>query len=273
MIKDLLDCDRPFLIEHLRLDESEHKFVPAARLQITPQARTSGFLRRISGRQAHILLAFFTYLTANGHLYVTAGQVAAALGIPTPVAALWLRRFCQARFQGNPIIHPLGRKLGPEAFTLSHTLIHYSAQPPATPFGHDNRTGSRDAVINHSRARYATPAKNVEPIIMRQLGHHPEEALGTPEAGVWEELRYLKVRREDIQSLLDTFGVERILQQLAWLPSRPGRNRARVLITSLLKNEGPPRRLQDVLRNAQFDTYRNADSAPDTQDGEKGADV
>src|SRR3989442_627889 len=80
-------------VEHLRLEESPAGFIPAARLQLTPIARTGGLLRELSGNQARILLALFSYLTPNGYLFATADQIAEALGIPSAAANLWLWRF------------------------------------------------------------------------------------------------------------------------------------------------------------------------------------
>jgi hypothetical protein len=86
---------------------------------------------------------------------------------------------------------------------------------------------------------------------MLQLGLHPEELLDTEEAVIWRELRYLKLKREDIISLIQTFGIDRIRQQLHWLPARDTKekDKGRVLVTALMNNHGPQRTLTDVLKD------------------------
>ncbi len=270
MIKELLDHDRPFLIEHLRLDESHKGFVPSARLQLTPFARTSGFLRELSGAQSRILLAVFTYLTANGHVYVTANQVAEALGVPTPLAAAWLWRFARRRFRGVPIIHVVERELGANVFTIAHPLVKHVIWPAKSEPPVIFRVAGRRAIVAHSRAKYAQSAQAVLPLVMRQLGHHHEEAPDTPEARVWEELRHLKIGREDIRALIDTFGVGRILQQLAWLPERYTKNRAKTLVASLLKDAPAPRRIRDVIQNYRVNAGNEARSELNQVTEQKG---
>src|SRR5690349_10387806 len=152
MIKSSLTPNRPFVIEHLRLNETPKGFVPAARVQITEAARTSGLLRELSGAQARTLLALLTYLTPNGHLYATADHVARALGIPTSVAALWLWRFSHRRFQGQPVIHRMGRQSASDAYTIAHTLIQHVSRPSA--LDRRSQRGSAETIIKNAREHY-----------------------------------------------------------------------------------------------------------------------
>src|SRR6202020_1862443 len=70
--------DRPFFVLHLRIGANKSTFIPGALIALTPEARTVGFLRRISARNARVLLAVLTCLTANGEPLASARQVARA---------------------------------------------------------------------------------------------------------------------------------------------------------------------------------------------------
>lgn len=272
MEPEIHQFDRPFLVEHLRLDETHSDFTPSARLHLTKHAATSGFLRVLSGNQARILLALMTSLTPNGDVRTTERYIAKALGIPTPVAAFWLRMFSYRKFAGQPIIHRLERDEGLRIYTLSNAHVQHQLQPPKGDPPIIRKVVGREAVIDHVRSTYATHAADVEKTVMQQLGLHPEELLGNDEAMVWQELRCLKIKRADIQSLIDTFGVARIKQQIEWLPERQSKNRARTLVAALINNYGRPRRLQDVLAKLKLDPHLTTNAGADPEDGrtEKG---
>lgn len=237
-----------FAIEHLRQDETPTRFVPVARLYLLPELKTSGLLGRLSGPQARVLLALLASLTPNGGLRVTAPQIATLLQVPAPLAAWWLISFQRARLHGRPIVRALRQEGALTVYTLDSALISeivYIAKPdrPIPTSG--------EAVIAHSRALYARPRVEVERDVLRQLGHFEEEHGDTPEAMVWQELRGFKIEYEDIRALLDSFGVDRILRQIKWLPERKVKNRTRYLIEAIIKDYGPPKKLRDILPSSK----------------------
>src|SRR5947208_2054688 len=86
------EADPPFLIEHLRRDETPTHFIPAARLIVTPELRRSGLLRALNDEAVRSLLAVLTFLTPNGQIRPTAAQVAEVLGVSVGSAERRLRR-------------------------------------------------------------------------------------------------------------------------------------------------------------------------------------
>lgn len=254
--------DRPFFVLHLRIGDHKSTFAPAALIALTPEARTSGFLKRISARHARILLALLTCLTANGEPLASARQVASALGVPIPMATVWLELLCIRRYRGEPILYRLRREQGLTLYTISHMHIHHISPQPEDITHNLARAAGTEPIRAHVRATYAVPADEAEHHVSRQLGVHPEERAATDEAWVFRQLRYLKFRREDIVALVDTFGIEKLKQQLLWLPDRPAKHPAKFLVTALLNSYGPPRRLKDVLGAYRFGRSSAIDRQP-----------
>ena len=239
--------DPPFIIEHKRLDEQSGHFTPLARIHLTEAARTSGFLRELSGIEARLLLAILTYLTADGELRVSSWQVARALGMPTPVIAVHLFRLTHRRFGGQPLLVRNKAESGLSTYTLSHHHVRHHVHPPVPFKPVSVSAAGREAVYNHVRSQYGVPRIEAEKTVHAQLGLHPEEQSEVRQAHVFRELRYLKLRRGDIESLVEVFGIDILEQQLAWLPERTTRPDARALVKALINEYGRPRRLQDVL--------------------------
>jgi hypothetical protein len=264
--------EKPFLMEHARLDEKANSFSPAARLHLTAHARTRGFIRVLSGHQARVMLVLMSSLTTNGSTAVTPTQVARALGIPTPVAAVWLRQLSHTRFDGNPIVERLSFESGLTVYTLSASHIHHVNHPAKEDPPVIQLAAGRDRVLAHVRSRYAVRKSDAVKEVMTQLGLHPEELTEQADADVWRELRYLRIRRDDIKSLIATFGPERIRRQLHWLPQRRAKSRSRTLVTSLMENWGPPKNLSDVLAAGNFAPHDIDDDADNSLVTEKGDD-
>lgn len=240
--------DRPLLVEHLRLQERAGGFVPAARPVVLPALRESGLLSLLSDRQARLLLALLTFTSPNGQIQATAVQVAKALGMPVPIAALRLRRFAGRRFHGTHLVYELRRHEGYPLFAVSHMAIHQEHRPPSDPHLPVPIGSSRRAeILAHSRAAYASPRLEVERTVMQQLGHAAEELLDTPEGAVWRRLHVLRFGREDILAMIRAYGIERISRQLDWLPERGAKDPARYLIAALEGDYAKPSRLRDRL--------------------------
>src|SRR5437868_5701879 len=150
-----LSSRRPFVIEHRRLDETPKGFVPDARLVVSPALRTSGLLAALSDEQARTLLALLTYLTPNGGIYVTAAEVAEALGVPRAHARRRLDRLAAFRLGDQAVVICLPREAGLPVYGLSHEQVENEqslARPDISAESPTNRT-RREAVTAYSRAR------------------------------------------------------------------------------------------------------------------------
>ena len=247
MISDSSGVDKVLIVEHAREEERSNDFIPSARIHLTQHARSSGFLRVLSGTEARLFLALITHISANGDLRASASQVGHTLGIPTPVAAISLRRFLSTRHNGEPIIQRLRWETGLTLYTISQHHINHEVREKA-PFTQPIQyAAGREQIIQHNRATYATTRNEAERSVMLGLGLHPEELEDSMSALVWRDLRYLKLKRDDIESLIAAFGIAKIRQQIDWLADRQSKNRARTLVTALINNWGPPKRLKDVL--------------------------
>jgi hypothetical protein len=239
--------EQPFIIEHRRIEEPLGKHTPEARVSVRAALRTSGLLSLLSDKHARVLLALLTYLAPNGQVQATAQQVGQALGVPTRLAALWLMALCARRFHGYHLVYRVGREEGHAVYCLSRAFVIQEQQPPPADAPQILEVMGREKVIARSRHAYATPRAEVEAGVMRRLGHAPEELLDTPEGAVWRGLHVLKIAKADIRALIDTYGAERILEQLEWLPERRAKNPAHFLIAALRHNFGPPKTLSDTL--------------------------
>ena len=153
---------------------------------------------------------------------------------------------------GEPVIRCLDWTDGLAVYTVSQSLIQHALQPPRGEPVTIHQVGSKETVIQHARSKYGLELAQAERSVMLQLGLHPEELLDNDEAAVWRDLRYLKLKREDITSMIKTFGIDRISQQLHWLPDRQAKDRARTLVTALINDYGPPRTLSDVLTDPEL---------------------
>jgi hypothetical protein len=211
-----------------------------------------------------MLLALMTCLTPNGNVHATARQVGLALGVPEPMANYWLKRFCTVKYLGEPVIRCLDFSEGLAVYALSLSLIQHTLQPAKGEPITIHQVGAKETVIEQARAKYGLELAQAERSVMLQLGLHPEELAANEEAVIWRELRYLKIKREDILSLIHTFGVDRIRQQLHWLPERQTKDRAKYLVTALLNGHGPPRTLQDVLSDPNLMQKYQAEPQPES---------
>jgi hypothetical protein len=164
---------------------------------------------------------------------------------------------------GEPIIRCLDWTDGLAVYTVSLALIQHALQPPKGEPITIHQVGSKETVIEQARTKYAVHLSQAERSVMLHLGLHPEELLDNDEAVIWRELRYLKLKREDIVSLIQTFGIDRIRQQLYWLPDRQAKDRAKTLVTALINNYGPQRTLTDVLKDPTLRNKYAAQPLPD----------
>jgi hypothetical protein len=92
-----------------------------------------------------------------------------------------------------------------------------------------------------SREKYARPRAEVERMVLEQLGHHPEESAETPEGETRRGLQSVGVSREQIDLLIEEFGIEACHRQVQWLPLRGAKNPGRYVVAAIQDNYSPPR--------------------------------
>jgi hypothetical protein len=244
----------PFVLEHYREQETGGNFVPAARLLIMPALRTSGLLSSLSDEAVRTLVALLTFLTSNGRIAPTVGEVAEALGLSESKARERIDRLCSVTFEAAPLAHRITHDSGLETVHLSRAVL---AEREAAVGDRDSLDISapipnlerREAIIAYSRAAHARPRAEVEAEIAVFYGFHSEEAADTPAGQARRRLIAVGVPREEINLLIEQHPVQDILNQLDWLPMREARNPARFVVAAIQNRyEPPPRvRLERVL--------------------------
>lgn len=240
---------KPFLIEHLRLNEAPTGFTPAARVVVTPELRISGLLQALTDEAAKSLLLLLTFLTPNGNIQPTVLEVAEALAISERQAQQRLLRLAGIFWRGEPIVQTLERENGMDAFALAPGLVE-NRSAPESPM-HETILpipSSREAVIAQSRTQYARPRAEVEEIIASQLGYAAEDFSDSIVGKARRVLRAYGVPRETVDALLSEHAPEEVLQQAAWLPyHRQVKSPGHFLVAAVRGRYGPPGQLAEKL--------------------------
>src|SRR5690242_9238955 len=112
MSQTLTPSARPFIVEHHQIAEPAGHFIPSARLAITPALRTNGLVAALSDEQARTLLALLTFLTANGEVQATAGEVADAMALSHSQARRRLDRLASLLPHCDALVHIRTRDAG-----------------------------------------------------------------------------------------------------------------------------------------------------------------
>lgn len=99
----------------------------------------------------------------------------------------------------------------------------------------------REDVIESSRRLYGTPRADVERMIAEQMGWPtPEEQRDQTMDRLSHQLQGLGVTERQTKYLLSAYSVERIQQQLDWLPYRGARNPSAFILAAIRhKYEAP----------------------------------
>lgn len=239
---------KPFVIEHQKHDLTPSgQFVPGARLLVTSVLRTSGLLADLPDAEAKSLLLMLTFLTANGHIQASLPELAQALHTSTDKTRKRMQRLEEMRRQAEPLIYARTTGSGLEVFTLSPALVKQrdappepSAQPPVPVY----QAAGREAVIAHSRSRYAVPRAEAERMVAAQYGQDPEEAGEGPEAVARRHLSALGVPREQIAELFQNYALEDIQNQLDWLKHRGAKSPGRFVVAAIQGRYEPPARVR-----------------------------
>jgi hypothetical protein len=172
--------DAPFLIEHRREEyDGKGVFRPSARLVLTPAVRTSGLWRDLSPEDFKTLALILTFLTPNGWCRPTLPELARAMGVSDAKAGARLDRLLAARWRGEPLARLLPRPDGLDAYLPGRPLIAHEDAPAPAPFqAAPQPTAGREAVVAHSRARYAKTREEVEAQIGEMMGWEPPAFAG-----------------------------------------------------------------------------------------------
>ena len=238
---------RPFVIEHRRRGETPQGFIPEARLFVTEGLRTSGLLAALTDAEARTLLAVLTFLTPNGHVQPSAGDVAAALTVSERQARERLEQLTKSSWRGRTLLVHIPRAQSRDVWALTPSLVAHqeaiAAEQNPRQLSYPVAAG-RAAVVAHSRAAYARPRAEVERMVAEQLGHAPEESADTPEGEARRRLLTLGVPRDAVEELLANHALEEIMQQLEWLPYRNAKSPARLIVAAIENRYEPPARVR-----------------------------
>jgi hypothetical protein len=247
----------PFVIELRRADVRDGHFRPEAVLIVTPILRTGGLLNALPTEDLASLLTLLTFLTPNGEILPTVPELAGAMGVAERAARYRIERMMRFSWHGKPLVFELRRDSGLHAYTVSPALVAVREDTSHRPDdGPVLRTGSREAVIAHSRAAYNKPRRDVEEMIARLNNwdvpgpSHDEMGNETPP----DETRTLHTRlvlagvaRAQADMLVANYPLHRIRDQLDWLPLRYAKSPVRFLVAAIEKDFAPPRGLPTTL--------------------------
>lgn len=231
----------PFIVEHvLPAMDAPGNFVPAARLLVTSALRTSGLLAQLPDAEAKSLLLLLTFLSPNGRLRASVNEVTEALRTSPDKARRRIRRLAETRWQGAPLAAVHATETGLELYALSSRLVEERDVPlPPAPVPVYQAAG-REAVIAHSRSRYAVPRVEAERAVAEQYGHTLEEVGEGDEAVARQQLAALGVPRDQVGALFEEHPLEQIQEQIKWLPLRNAKSPARFIVAAIQNRYLPP---------------------------------
>jgi hypothetical protein len=99
----------------------------------------------------------------------------------------------------------------------------------------------REDVIESSRRMYGTPRAEVEIMIAKQMGWPtPDEQRDQMTDRLSHQLQGFGVTERQAKYLITTYSLERIQQQLDWLPYRGARNPSAFILAAIRHNYEPP---------------------------------
>ena len=238
----------PFVIEHRQEDRTGATFRPSARLILSERVRTSGLWHSLTPEDFKTLVLILTFITPNGWCRPTLPELADTMGVSHGKAKARLDRLIRLQWQGQPLVEPLERPDGLDAYLPGRSLVtHEDALAPepdhqAPPL----RTPGREAVIAYSRARYARTREDVERQIGEMMGWGPpafegdDPAVAEGKRRAFGAMTGFGMPKEQVLDLLVRFDLGAVESQIAWLPSRNAKNPARFLAAAIEGSYEPP---------------------------------
>jgi hypothetical protein len=248
------DEDRPFAVEHLRIEETQAEFTPAARLAITAALRTSGLLAVLDDAHARTLLALLSCLSPNGEARAAAFQVAEVLGTYERDARSRLERLAAAIWRGGPVVLRSEHGTLLPSYAVAPGLLsdeHPQPEPEVTVL--PIPAAGREAVVQASRTAYAVPRAEAEAAVAEQLGIPEFADSDSPEGEAWRGLMAAGVPKVQARELVDEYPAEEILRQLEWLPARNAREPARFIVAAIRERYGQPPSLMLASRQIGYE--------------------
>jgi hypothetical protein len=238
--------DKPFLIELWEDDvQPGGHFTPAAAMHLTSSLCTSGLLNQLSPDDLKSLIYLLTFVSPEGHCQPFLSQLADAMRLAPAKAKTRMRRLCDLRWKGEPLVIHSKSSSGLCAYSLNPrnvTYRHRSRQPNQNE-SPSYMAAPREAIIEYSRQRYARPREEVERIIARQMGHDIDES--DAERKLRFRLENAGLTGEQAKELLATYHLDTIAQQLDWLPYRHAKNPAGYLFAAIEGNYGEPKAVRE----------------------------
>lgn len=233
--------EAPFLIEHHRRDGTpDGSYRPATRLVITKALRTSGLWTALPPEEFKNFFLLLTFLTPNGWCQPALPELAHAMQVSPAKARSRLLRLAHLEWQGHPVVTELPRPDGLDAYAPGRHLFASCQMSPPEPFAAPlPPVAGREAVITHSRKKYAHTREQVEQDIAERMGWTPpafaddDPAVAGAKRQAYERLTNLGLPKEQVVDLLARFDTDRIERQIKWLPHRNAKNQARYLVAAI----------------------------------------
>ena len=233
----------PFIVEHRQEDRTlDGSFRPSARLILTPALRTSGLWAQLPPEDLHTLVLTLTFVAPNGWCRPTLLELAEAMRVSQAKARARVERLAGREWEGQPLLTRLPRPDGLDAYAPGRQVVgreeaslppaHAHTAPPPPVAG-------KEAVVAHSRARYAKTREEVEAQIGAMMGWAPPDFAGEDPAVAEGKHRAFKAMtdagmpKEQALDLLARFDLGDVEKQLTWLPSRNAKNPARFLAAAV----------------------------------------
>ena len=236
-----------------------YRFRPTAEVAFAGGLARSGLLSRLSPRELQTLLGVLSCVTANGWVRPTLHEAALALRVSEAEAALRLLPLTLRKFAGQPVLRRVGRDGARSVYVPSPAILSARDAPPGViplPEPSPRPPGAgRDRVVAASRERHAVPKDVVErrmadehgwPLVeeleaeeARRLAAPP--ALSGEDATVAGRLEKLGVHRESADRLVRSYGRERAVRQIVWLPLRHAKEPGKFLAAAIAGDFEEPR--------------------------------
>lgn len=269
---------RPLTIALERLDQTKNGYWrPNAFVKLTGSLRTSGFLYSLPPDEVKNLLFLLTFISPNGDCQPTLGQLADAMHVSQAKVRSRMQRLEKFLWRDKPVVHFLSRESGLDGYALATHMVSVQEVEGTPPPGAETQpiiAAPREAVIAYSRKRYARPRAEVERMIAEQNGWElPEDAVDEATAQVRRRLLSLGVSKEQVVFLIDTFDVERIQNQLDWLPYRNARKPAHFIVAAIEDDYEEPfdSRMRKLTTNMQESQDNDTATTEDASNVEPGA--
>ena len=245
------------VLEKMDLTRDGH-FRPSAFIKLTKTFRTSGLLHTLPPEELKSFFTVLSFLTSNGDCSPTLSQLASAMRLSQTKTRARMQRLCQFFFENEPLVVVSTRGDGQEAYALKSHLIPTVEKSVETPKPEPLQAVPRQRLIEYSRNRYAKTREEVEkqiaelngwdvpPLVAEQTDDttakpaSQNEATPPQQKELRRHLQNLGIAPDQIEYLFSNFDLERIKQQLGWLPFRQARNPSAYLVAAIVHDYEEP---------------------------------